>query len=101
MDHLSDEVSLVIYSFLDVKDLLAMRKVSVRHARLTMDKKMWKWVRICDMELVRDEEYFTGKGSSQTLLMNLKDLDCTSCIDLHDDLPWLFCRIQEVYWPYS
>ena len=59
MDHLSDEVSLEIYSYLEVKDLLVMRKVSVRHARLAMDKKLWKFTRIFMKELFRDKEYFT------------------------------------------
>ena len=60
MDHLSDEVSLEVYSYLEVKDLLVMRKVSARHhARLAMDKKLWKFTRIFMNELFRDKEYFT------------------------------------------
>ena len=89
MDSLSDEVFLVIYSYLEVKDLLVKSKVSVRHARLTLDKKMWKWTRIWETDLVRDEERFTGKGRSRTLLINLEGL-------AGDDMSWLFCRVQEV-----
>ena len=92
MDSLSDEVSLVIYSYLQVKDLLVMRKVSVRHARLTMDKEMWKSTRIIKMNLFRDERYFTGKGRSETLLANMQDTS-------GDDLAWLVCRVHEVSWP--
>ena len=96
LDSLADEVLLMIYNLLEVKDLLNLRKVSVRNARLAMDKKLWKWTRI-DLsqrvnELFRDEEYFTGKGRSETPVMNLEglsgdDLSCQS---------WLVCRVKEV-----
>lgn len=86
MDSLADEVSLVIYGYLNVKDLLVMRKVSVRHARLTMDKKMWTSISR-SMELFRDERYFTGKGGSETLLANLQDIS-------GENLAWLVCRVQ-------
>ena len=87
---LSNEVLLVIYSYLDVKDLLIVRKVSVCHSQLAMEKKLWKWTRILENELFKDEKYFTGKGGSRTMLMNLVLADLSS-----DDLSWLVCRVTE------
>ena len=90
LDCLSDEVLLIIYNFLEVKDLLIVRKVSVCHAQLAMEKKLWNWTRILENELFKDEEYFTGKGVSRTMLMNLVLADLSS-----DDLSWLVCRVTE------
>ena len=58
MDSLSDEVCLVIYSYLEVGDLLVLRKVSFRHKRLTMDKEMWKR---------REILYWEAKGAKETV----------------------------------
>ena len=67
-----------------------MRKVSVRHARLAMDKKLWRWTRISYSRLYRDETHFTGKeGSTTTRLMDLQGLSA-------DDIPWLVCRVAEI-----
>ena len=86
LDRLSDEVLLMIYSFLEVKDLLVMRRVSVRNARVAMDNKLWKWARIFMWGLVRDEGYFTGKTRRETQLMDLEGLS-------GDDLSWLVFRV--------
>ena len=66
-----------------------MRRVSVRSARLAMDKKLWKWIRFSAKQLFRDKRHFTGRGRRKTVLMNLQGLS-------GEDLSWLVCRVAEV-----
>ena len=50
-----------ILGHLPLEDVLNMRRVSTRHARLAGGNKLWQWTFISQMSLYRGEKNFTSK----------------------------------------
>ena len=84
MDKLPDEVLEEILGHLPLEDVLNMRRVSTRHARLAGGNKVWQRTFISQMSLYRGEKNFISKVDLQlddplenitrTLLANLAEI---------------------------
>ena len=88
MNNIPDEVLVDIFRFLPVRDLLTMRKVSVRHGRVARDKQLWKWIRIAGTKLYRDKKYVT-EGGRRCGGINIDNLEGIT----DEEYGWIACRV--------
>ena len=96
MAKLPDEVLEEILGHLPLEDVLNMRRVSTRHARLAGGNKLWQWTFISQMTLYRGEKNFTSKidfelfhraSITRTLLANLANIP-------GDELAWIISQVK-------
>ena len=85
-----------ILGYLPPEDLVNMRRVSTRLARLAGDKKLWRRTFIYDMNLYRAEEEFS---SSDLVNLSRKELPSARSLALltdvaGDDLAFIVCQVQ-------
>ena len=89
MYNLPDEVLVVIYSFLAVVDLLAVRKVSVRLGRVAGDKRLWRGAKIAGVKFYRDKKYHWRTGEEEGVNLGPRG-GVTS-----EEFGWIFSRVRE------
>ena len=97
MAKLPDEVLEEILGHLPLEDVLNMRRVSTRHARLAGGNKLWQWTFISQMSLYRGEKNFTSKvdfdsddpleSITRTLLANLAEI-------AGNNLAWIISQVK-------
>ena len=99
MAKLPDEVLEEILGHLPLEDVLNVRRVSTRHARLAGGNKLWQWTFISQMSLYRGEKNFTSKvevvflkadplkSITRTLLANLAEI-------AGNNLAWIISQVK-------